>query len=30
MDTARTLDAGLTGIKVWIYKGTKTDYQEEE
>jgi len=30
MDTAKTLDAGLMGIKVWIYKGTKTDYQEEE
>jgi small subunit ribosomal protein S3 len=30
MDTAKTLDAGLMGIKVWIYNGTKTDYQEEE
>jgi small subunit ribosomal protein S3 len=30
MDTAKTSDAGLMGIKVWIYKGTKTDYQEEE
>jgi len=30
MDTAKTLDAGLMGVKVWIYKGTKTDYQEEE
>jgi len=30
MDTAKTSDAGLTGVKVWIYKGTKTDYQEEE
>ena len=29
-DTAKTLDAGLTGIKVWIYKGTKTDTTEEE
>lgn len=30
MDTAKTLDAGLMGVKVWIYNGTKTDYQEEE
>jgi small subunit ribosomal protein S3 len=29
-DTAKTLDAGLLGIKVWIYKGTKTDTTEEE
>jgi small subunit ribosomal protein S3 len=30
MDTAKTLDAGLMGVKVWIYKGTKIDYQDEE
>jgi small subunit ribosomal protein S3 len=30
MDTAKTLDAGLMGVKVWIYNGTKTDYKEEE
>lgn len=29
-ETAKTLDAGLMGIKVWIYKGTKTDMTEEE
>ena len=29
-DTAKTLDAGLMGIKVWIYRGTKTDVTEEE
>lgn len=29
MDTAKTLDAGLMGIKVWIYKGTKTSVTEE-
>ena len=30
MDTAKTLDAGLMGIKVWVYKGTKTEITEEE
>lgn len=28
-DTAKTLDAGLMGIKVWIYKGDKTSIEEE-
>lgn len=27
--TAKTLDAGLMGIKVWIYKGDKTSIEEE-
>ena len=27
--TAKTLDAGLMGIKVWIYKGDKTRIEEE-
>ncbi len=27
--TAKTLDAGLMGIKVWIYKGDKTNIEEE-
>lgn len=27
--TAKTLDAGLMGIKVWVYKGYKTDIEEE-
>ncbi|MGI6423228.1 MAG: 30S ribosomal protein S3 [Candidatus Dojkabacteria bacterium] len=26
--TAETLDAGLMGIKVWVYKGDKTDIEE--
>jgi small subunit ribosomal protein S3 len=26
--TAKTLDAGLMGIKVWIYKGDKTEIEE--
>jgi small subunit ribosomal protein S3 len=26
--TAKTLDAGLMGIKVWIYKGDRTDIEE--
>lgn len=30
MDTAKTIDAGLMGIKVWIYKGNKSDTSEEE
>jgi small subunit ribosomal protein S3 len=30
MDTAKTLDAGLMGIKVWVYKGNKTEITEEE
>lgn len=30
MDTAKTLDAGLMGIKVWIYKGNKSEITEEE
>jgi ribosomal protein S3 len=30
MDTAKTLDAGLMGVKVWIYKGNKSDITEEE
>lgn len=29
-ETAKTMDAGLMGIKVWIYKGTKTDIEDEE
>jgi small subunit ribosomal protein S3 len=29
-DTAKTIDAGLMGIKVWIYKGDKTEVTEEE
>lgn len=28
-DTAKTLNAGLMGIKVWIYKGDKTSIEEE-
>lgn len=28
-DTAKTLDAGLMGIKVWIYKGDKNSVEEE-
>lgn len=27
--TAKTLDAGLMGIKVWVYKGDKTNIEEE-
>jgi small subunit ribosomal protein S3 len=27
--TAKTLDAGLMGIKVWVYKGYKTGIEEE-
>ena len=30
MDTAKTLDAGLMGIKVWVYKGNKSEITEEE
>lgn len=26
--TAKTLDAGLMGIKVWVYKGDKTEIEE--
>ncbi len=26
--TAKTLDAGLMGIKVWVYKGDKTSIEE--
>lgn len=29
-ETAKTMDAGLMGIKVWIYKGTKTEIEDEE
>ncbi|MDD4382035.1 MAG: 30S ribosomal protein S3 [Candidatus Dojkabacteria bacterium] len=29
-ETAKTMDAGLMGIKVWIYKGTKTNVEDEE
>lgn len=29
-DTAKTLDAGLMGIKVWVYKGNKSEIKEEE
>jgi ribosomal protein S3 len=29
-ETARTLDAGLMGVKVWIYKGDKTEIEKEE
>ena len=28
-DTAHTIDAGLMGIKVWIYKGDKSNIEEE-
>lgn len=28
--TAKTIDAGLMGIKVWIYKGHKTEVASEE
>lgn len=27
--TAKTLNAGLMGIKVWIYKGDRTEIEEE-
>lgn len=29
-ETAKTMDAGLMGIKVWIYKGNKTEVEAEE
>lgn len=29
-ETAKTIDAGLMGIKVWIYKGNKTEVASEE
>jgi len=29
-ETAKTIDAGLMGIKVWIYKGNKTEVATEE
>ena len=29
-ETAKTMDAGLMGIKVWIYKGEKNDIDREE
>jgi small subunit ribosomal protein S3 len=29
-DVAKTLDAGLMGIKVWIYKGEKNNIDEKE
>jgi small subunit ribosomal protein S3 len=29
-EIAQTLDAGLMGIKVWVYKGDKTNIGEEE
>jgi small subunit ribosomal protein S3 len=28
-ETAKTLDAGLMGIKVWVYKGLKSGIEEE-
>jgi small subunit ribosomal protein S3 len=28
-ETAKTLDAGLMGIKVWVYKGYKTEIEQE-
>lgn len=28
-ETAKTMDAGLMGIKVWVYKGDKTRVEEE-
>ncbi len=29
-ETAHTNDAGLMGVKVWVYKGDKTDIEAEE
>jgi small subunit ribosomal protein S3 len=29
-ETATTIDAGLMGVKVWIYKGDKTEVNSEE
>jgi small subunit ribosomal protein S3 len=29
-ETAQTLDAGLMGVKVWVYKGDKIGVEEEE
>jgi small subunit ribosomal protein S3 len=29
-EIATTVDAGLMGVKVWIYKGDKTDIDREE
>jgi small subunit ribosomal protein S3 len=29
-ETARTLDAGLMGVKVWVYKGDKIEVEKEE
>jgi small subunit ribosomal protein S3 len=29
-ETAHTNDAGLMGVKVWVYKGDKTDIESEE
>lgn len=28
-ETANTIDAGLMGVKVWVYKGDKSDINEE-
>ena len=28
-ETAKTIDAGLMGVKVWIYKGDKSDIERE-
>jgi small subunit ribosomal protein S3 len=29
-ETAETIDAGLMGVKVWVYKGDKIDIEEKE
>jgi small subunit ribosomal protein S3 len=29
-ETAQTIDAGLMGVKVWIYKGDKTSVEQED
>ena len=29
-ETAHTIDAGLMGVKVWVYKGDKTNITQEE
>jgi small subunit ribosomal protein S3 len=28
-ETAKTIDAGLMGVKVWIYKGDKSNIEED-
>jgi small subunit ribosomal protein S3 len=29
-ETAETIDAGLMGVKVWIYKGDKVEIEKED